>query len=744
MTMSARIRRLMRLFPLALTMGASCLAQASDDDSFLNQYASTYHFSLGQPTAFQISDKGDAVLYLRSGPRSFVRDLYEFDVATGNERLLTSADTLLGGAAEQLSAEELARRERTRSAVRGIASFEIARDGQQVLVPLSGSLYVFDRMSGKSRELKSTAGYPIDARFAPDCKSIAVVRGGDLYVMDSASGAERRLTRGADETLSHGEAEFVAQEEMHRMHGYWWSPDSQQMAYQETDTSNVEELHIADPISPKKLPHTWRYPRPGHENAIVRLGVISATGGDTTWAKWDRERYPYLATVRWEKNSPLTVLVQNREQTEELLLATDPATGATTELLKETDPTWVNIDSTMPCWSKDGKSFLWSTERNGAWQLEMRNRDGSLARSLTRPETCYRTLSGIDEQHGVAYFIGGDDPTQSQLFSVSLQDEGAPPRQITTKRGLHSAIFGEHGGTHVVSEQSLDGEIHHRVFRADESLVGEVPSLAEKPPFAPKLELTMVGDEPSLWAAIIRPRDFDSARHYPVIVHVYGGPHAQTVLASGRNYLLEQWLADQGYIIVSIDGRGSPSRGREFERSIKGNFEELALADQVRGLQALGQKCPELDLNRVGIFGWSFGGYMSAIAVLRRPDVFHAGIAGAPVVDWHDYDTHYTERYLGLPEKNETGYTASSVLTYADQLSRPLLIIHGTADDNVYFLHSMKLCDALFRAGKPYEFLPLAGYTHMVPDPVIIKRLNGRISEFFTTHLRPETAAGKP
>jgi dipeptidyl-peptidase 4 len=730
--------------PLILTMAASCLAQARDDDGFLSQYASTYHFSLGQPTAFQISDKGDVVLYLRSGPRSFVRDLYEFDVATGKERLLASADKLLEGAQEQLSAEELARRERTRSAARGIASFELSRDGRQVLVPLSGSLYVLDRASGMSRELKSAAGYPIDPRFAPDGKSIAVVRGGDLFVIDVASGAERRLTRGANETLSHGAAEFVAQEEMHRMHGYWWSPDSQQIVYQETDTSNVEELHIADPTSPKKPPHTWRYPRPGHENATVRLGVISATGGDTTWVKWDRERYPYLATVRWEKNSPHTMLVQNREQTEELLLAADPTTGATSELLKETDPAWVNIDSTMPHWLKDGKSFLWSTERGGAWQLEMRNRDGSLARALTRPETCYRTLAGIDDEQGAAYFVGGDDPTQSQLLSISLQDESARPRPITTKRGLHSAIFGEHGGTHVVSEQTLEGEIHQRVFRTDESLAGEIPSLAEKPPFTPKLELTMVGEEPPLWAAIIRPREFDSGHRYPVIVHVYGGPHAQTVLASGRNYLLEQWLADQGFIVVSIDGRGSPARGREFERSIKGNFEELALADQVRGLQALGQKYPELDLKRVGIFGWSFGGYMSAIAVLRRPDVFHAGIAGAPVVDWHDYDTHYTERYLGLPEKNESGYTASSVLTYADQLSRPLLIIHGTADDNVYFLHSMKLCDALFRAGKPYEFLPLAGYTHMVPDPVIIKRLNGRIADFFASHLRPEATAGMP
>ena len=434
--------------------------------------------------------------------------------------------------------------------------------------------------------------------------------------------------------------------------------------------------------------------------------------------------------------------MQNREQTEELLLAADPSTGATTELLRETDGTWLNLDHSMPHWLPDGKSFLWSTERGGTWQLELRNRDGSPARTLTTSQAGYRSLAGVDQNRGIAYFIGGDDPTQSQLFSVSLAGDGAQPRQLTNERGLHSAIFAEYGGTHVISEQSPTGESSQRVYRGDDSLVGEVRSMAEKPPLAPQLELTTVGDPP-LWASIVRPRDFDSKGKYPVIVHVYAGPHAQTVLAGGRHYLLDQWLADHGFIVVSIDGRGTPNRGREFERAIKGNFVDLALADQVRGLEALGKKYSELDLAHVGIFGWSFGGYMSAISVLRRPDIFNAGIAGTPVIDWHDYDTHYTERYLGLPSKNESGYAASSVLTYADKLSRPLLIIHGTADDNVYFLHSMKLCDALFRAGKPYDFLPLAGYTHMVPDPVVIERLNTRIENFFAEHLQSEPAAAK-
>jgi dipeptidyl-peptidase-4 len=728
---------------LVAAIATECTAQRPGDDEFLKQYAETYRFSLGQPTAIELTKDGDAVVFLRSGPRSFVRDLYEFNVADGKERLLVSAGQLLKGEPEQLTADELARRERMRSAARGIASFELSRDGRQILVPLSGSLFIVERATGKSRELASEAGYPLDARFSPNGKSVATVRDGDLYVIDVASSVERRLTHGASETLSHGLAEFVAQEEMARMHGYWWSPQSDTIVYQQTDTSHVEQLYIAEPTQPEQSPESWRYPRPGKENARVRLGIIATAGGETTWIRWDEKRYPYLAAVAWEENAPLTILVQNREQSEEALLAVDPATGTSTQLLKETDAAWVNLDGGMPHWLRDGRAFLWSTERGGAWQLELRNRDGRLERTLTQPALGYRGLAGVDEQRGVAFITGGDDPTQSHLFEVSLKSGGPPPRQITSEPGLHSAVFSERGGTHVRIFAPLDGEPRYEVFRGDGSLVGELNSVAETPPFTPKLELAVVGQEPRLHAAIVRPRDFEAGRRYPVIVYVYGGPHSQTVLAAANRFLLLQWLADHGFIVVSIDGRGTPARGREWERAIKGNFVELPLADQARGLAALGERFPEMDLSRVGIFGWSFGGYMSAMAVMQRPDVFHAGVAGAPVVDFRDYDTHYTERYLGLPEENKAGYDASSVFTYADKLERPLLIIHGTADDNVYFLHSMKLCDALFRAGKPYDFLPLTGFTHMVPDPVVTQRLNGRIVEFFKEHLRPEEAGSQ-
>jgi len=280
------------------------------------------------------------------------------------------------------------------------------------------------------------------------------------------------------------------------------------------------------------------------------------------------------------------------------------------------------------------------------------------------------------------------------------------------------------------------------VHRADGSVVGELPSVAEKPPFVPRVEMTKLGSGAGFYAALVRPQKFDSKKRYPVIVNVYGGPLQPSasgmVTASMGQWLLEQWIADQGFILVSLDGRGTPARGHDWERAIGKHFGSVPLEDQVAGLQALGKKYRELDLNRVGIYGWSFGGYLSALGVLRRPDVFKAAVAGAPPTDWLDYDTHYTERYLGLPDTDADAYQEASLLTYAAGLQRPLLLIHGTGDDNVYFRHTLKLADALFRAGRNFELLPLSSMTHMTPDPVVTERLYSRIAGFFQIHL------GKP
>ena len=731
------VRTLCMAVVCAVTLGQVGLGSGQEkrDADFLRRYAATYRFSLGRPTAISLTPAGDKVLFLRSGPRDFVRNLYEVDAASGAERLLLSAEKLLQGKAEQLTAEELARRERMRLAARGIAGYELSRNGRWVLVPLSGKLFVVERETGTVQELATGSVTPLDARFSPDATSVAYVADGDLHVIDVASNQSTRLTSGASETLTRGLAEFVAQEEMDRMHGYWWSPDSDQLVYQETDTSPVEQLEIADPAHPERPPQSWRYPRAGTANAVVRLAIVSKRDGESTWIEWDSKKFPYLTGVSWEKGSPLVILVQNRAQTIVDLLEVDPTSGKTRQLLRETDDAWVNLDSSVPRWTPDAKHFLWRTERNGAAQLELRNRDGSLNRPLHDTSLVYRELLEIDDEGEFAYVIASAEPIESHVYRLPLGTR-EKPQKMTAAPGIHSATFSRLGTAWVDTLAGPDGKISQTIRKADSSAQSELKSVAESPGVNLKLEWTQVTDD-AIRALIVRPNGFRAGKKYPVVVHVYGGPHSQMVTAAGSRYALAQWIADQGYIVVSLDGRGTPGRTRDWERAIRGNLIEIPLEDQVRGLKALAEKYPELDLQRVGIFGWSFGGYFSALATSRRPEVFQVGVAGAPVTDWRDYDTHYTERYLGLPETEGANYDASSALKAAEDLRRPLLLIHGTADDNVYFMHSLKLSDALFRAGRPYEFLPLVGMTHMVTEPTANEMLYGRIMGQFDRVLRP-------
>lgn len=712
---------------------------------FLQQYAATRGFTHGTPKNISITPDGSAVLFLRSGPRSFVQDLFEVDTATGKEHVLLTAEQLLSGTEEKLTAEELARRERMRLASRGIASYILSKDGRRVLVPLSGRLFLLQRTDGVSVELTSTAGYPLDPQFSPDGNKVACVRDGDLYVMNVLNGQELRITSKPSPTVTNGLAEFVAQEEMDRFHGFWWSPDSQFIMYESADTAGMETFHIADPVSPDKEAQTWPYPRPGKKNASTRLFITTARGGTHTEITWDHAKYEYLAKATWSKNAPLCILVMTRDQTEQALLEVDPATGATRPLLTERDDAWVNLTPSNPRWLADGSGFLWMTESLGSWQLSLRGRDGVQKQLLTDAALGLEGVAGIDAANGSAYILASANPTQTQVYRVALDPTRGNSAALTTAPGRHGMILANDSSTFVRTSALLSGESTWTI--AGRSGTAELPIAAtrETPPWTPRLELTTVGPK-SFHAAVIRPRDFNAKKKYPVIVNVYGGPHSKTVNATPQSYFLQQWIADQGFIICSIDGRGTPGRGRDWERAIKNELIAPALADQVEGIQALCAKYPEMDANHIGIYGWSFGGYFSAMAAMQRPDIYKAGCAGAPVCDWLDYDTCYTERYLGVPALNKDGqpdsdiYRKNSVLTYCDKLERPLLIIHGTADDNVYFMHSLKMTQSLFRAGKHFEFLPLAGFTHMVPDPVVTTRLYSRIALFFKDHLGEPTS----
>ncbi len=706
-------------------------------DAFLHQYAETRRFMSGRPVKPRITPDEKTILFLRAQPTSATQTLFAFDVATGETKELLTPALILQGAEEQLTVEEKARRERMRVSARGFTTYALSEDGQRILVGLSGKLYVYERPTGKVLELKTGPGV-IDPHFSPDGKQVAYVREHDVYRLDLATNQEQRVTRGGTAEKTHGLAEFVAQEEMRRYSGFWWSPDAKHLAYTESDTSGVEKLTIVDVMHPERGGTTFPYPRPGKANAVVRLGVTPVSGGKTVWVAWDAKKYPYLATVAWKKGGPLTVLVQNRTQTEQQLLAVDPRTGKTRMLLTEKDDAWLNLDQDFPRWLEDGSGFLWYTERNGGPEVELRNPDGSLARSWVKPDAGFFGMARFVDADRTLYFHGDPNPTQSYLWRV--KDGGAPEKIATGTRAPASEAFAhvsKAGGLLVAMSQTASTMPRLQVLRPDGTRVGELPSVAVAPPFTPKVEFFQVGSE-RFHAAVIRPRDMKPGVKLPVVVKVYAGPTTTVVRHGMAENLLNQWMADKGFLVVKFDGRGTPLRTAAWERAVKHDFATVTLDDQIAALQSLAQQVPELDLSRVGIEGWSFGGYMAALAVLKRPDVFKAAVSGAPVVDWLDYDTHYTERYLGLPQEHPEAYEKSSLLTYARDASkpmRPLLLIHGTADDNVYFFHTLKLSNALFLAGKPHDLLPLSGLTHMVPDPLVTQRQYERVLGYFQQHL---------
>ena len=735
----------------ALAIAASAavqLASASDAASldYFRDLAETRNYTLGRPVAPKITPDGGHAIFLRALPRDPTLRLFELEFATRHERELLTPEQLLGGAAENLSPDEKARRERQRQSLKGFTAFQMSDDGGRLLVTLSGKLYVVNRATVGVIELPGTGW--IDPRFSPDGNFVAAA-GPDreLHVIDlsTATPSEKPVTSGASATLSHGIAEFIAQEEMSRNEGYWWSPDSRSLLVQETDESPVEIRYIADPLHPEVPPAKFFYPRAGTANAVVRLMVVPREAGKPLAITWDHTAFPYLAGVNWPERGPLTLLVQNREQTDERLLAVDPAAGVTRELLRETDPAWLNLDDNFagssgerrpPMWTKDGTQFLWTTERRGAWQVELRDASGKLLRELTPPTWIYRGLIGLDDAGASFYVRGGDDPREIHVWKFPLA--GGPGVRLTRDRGQHNATFSAKSHLSVRTTDNFDGTYRSEVISAaDGRTLAALPSIAEAPRNWPTTELTRTTGARSFDAAITRPREFIRGKKYPVILVVYAGPTSKRVIADVRSFLTDQWMADQGYVVVRIDGRGTPWRGREWERVIKGNFIDIALEDQIAGLQALARQYPELDLTRVGVSGWSFGGYFAAMAALRRPDIFHCAVVGAPVVTWENYDTHYTERYLGLPQAAPEAYRISNVTTYASQSSRPLLLIHGLTDDNVYFQHTLQLADALYLAGKPFELLPMLG-THMVNDPVIRLRQQTRIMDFLNRELRPD------
>ncbi len=724
----------------ALFLAASLAASAQEPDlKFLQDLTETRSFNLGKPASVQITPDGSTVLFLRGLPRSPEMRLFALDVASGKVRELITPEQVLGGGKEQISAEERSRRERMRISTRGFTTYQLSHDGREVMVTLSGKAYLVPLSAGSPRQIAgpSKQGEPIfDPRLSPDAKTVAFVRGGELWVAPAGSpAAEKQLTSGATALKTHAQAEFVAQEELDRFSGYWWSPDSKWLVYEEADLSPIEKLYFGDPAHPEQPVEATRYPRPGKANAKIAFAVIPAAGGKPVFIQYDRARFEYVSEVSWQEGGPLTLLLLSRDQRDLSLVAVDPKSGQVKELLSEHDDAWLNAGERERAyrWMKDGSGYLWSTERGGAWQLEFHS--PGAVKVLTPADWGFANLVAVTPDLKAAIVTRSPEPVESQLWSIPLA--GGAPVELTRGPDLHRAVYARESGTEVLFTQPREGRGRAEVVREDGSVAGELPSIAEKPPFTVKLELQKVGPGTGFWTAVIRPHDFNPAKKYPVIEMVYGGPHLNWVHPFAEAYIADQFVADHGYIVVHADGRGTPGRGRAWERAIQDRFATVPLEDQIAALRALAAKEPAMDLARVGVMGHSFGGFMAALSVERRSDFYQAAVAGAPVVDWLNYDTAYTERYLGVPPPagKSLAYAENGLVPYAKSLQRPLLIVHGTADDNVHFEESLLLSDALFRAGKPFDLLPQVGQTHMFYQPELQTRYWQRIFAFFKAHL---------
>ena len=690
-------------------------------ESFPRQQARTRHFTLGLPRSFQISPSGDQVAFLRSRAGDDPETcLWVLDAGTGQERLVADPEVLgasLAGETEQ----EKARRERVREQAIGIVSFACDATHSLAAFTLAGQVWVADLAAG-GRAPRAIPARPgaFDPRPDPAGQRVAYVCDGAVRVVTLDSGADDLLI-GPDGApgVMFGLAEFVAAEEMGRTRGYWWAPGGTAVLVARVDETPVQRWYIADPANPGRAPREVGYPAAGTPNADVSL-VLAGLDGSRTPVEWDRAAFPYLVTVNWDGTDPL-IVVQARDQRRMRLLSADPARGITAVLREDTDEHWVDIVPGVPGWTSGGR-IVWTADAEGARRLLVAApeelTDGTAA-PVTPADLQIRAVTDIDGDT-VLFTASGKDPTEVSLWAYG--PEGLA--EVTPEHGVSTGHRA--GGATVVLHRSLAAPGVTVTVRT-ESRPGKettVTSLAEHPSLpAPRPGLFTAGGREVRTALVLPSWHRPGSGKLPVLMDPYGGPGMQRVVAAQSAFADPQWFAEQGFAVVVADGRGTPGRGPGWDRAVAGDLAGPVLEDQVAALEAAAARCADLDTGRVAIRGWSFGGYLAALAVLRRPDVFHAAVAGAPVTDWHLYDTHYTERYLGHPGEHVAAYERSSLLGDAAGLQRPLLIIHGLADDNVVSAHTLRLSAALLAAGRPHSVLPLSGVTHMTPQEEVAENL---------------------
>jgi dipeptidyl-peptidase-4 len=701
------------------------------------------------PTSLKISPDGSRVTFLRGKDEDYLQqDLWSYDLASGTTSMLVDSRTLYSGD-ENLSDEEKARRERQRISGKGIIEYYWSEDGQALIFPVNGDLYHYD-LSAKpdqaTRRLTRTDAFETDVRFSPSGNYISFVREQNLYVIDLATGNEKAMSSDGGGQIKNGMAEFVAQEEMGRYTGYWWSDDDRHIAFARVDESpvNIEKRYEIDADSFTVFEQ--RYPRTGTANVKVTLGVVEVSSGKTSWLDLGDEEDIYLVRVGWlPDNETVAFQRMDRSQHQLDLLFGSIETGSSRTILSETSDTWINLHDNLS-FLKQSDHFIWSSERSGYNHLYLYDLEGNLQHQLTGGEWVVGELKGVDEERELVYFDGFASNTfEKHLYSTPLNGKSSGDvRKITRQQGWHNVKLARDYKNYVDNFSTISSPPQVSLNDSEGNFVTwlEENRLDKSHPYHPYLESHSAPEFGKIPAVdgqmldymIIKPVGFDPKKRYPVVLSPYGGPHGHEVRRSwdgGWN----QVLAAAGYVVFILDNRGSYHRGKAFEEVIYREMGKVEVIDQITGVEYLKQ-LPYVDPEKIGIFGWSYGGYMALMTQFKNPEIIRAAVAVAPVTQWELYDTFYTERYLDRPQDNPEGYLSSSVFPYIQQQTNPLLVIHGMADDNVLFLNSTKLFKTLQDKGIAFEMMTYPGAKHGISGKETRKHLFNTILSFLDRNLK--------
>ncbi len=732
-------------FPLLASLSLSFCANA--EQLSIERIFSSPSLNGSTPKSLKFSPDGSRVTYLKAKESNLNQyDLWEYNLAEKENKLLVNSVDIFSGT-EQLSDEEKARRERQRVYGSGIMEYQFSQDGSALLFPINGDLFYYNLNSQTAKRLTQTAGFETDSKFSPKGNFVSYIREQNLYILELKTGQEKQLTTDGGGVIKNGMSEFVAQEEMSRMTGYWWSPNEKHIAFLRVDETPVKVV-IRNEIYAEEIKLIeQRYPATGTNNVNIQLATVEVANNKIRFIDSGEEQDIYLPRVKWlPDGKQLSYQWQSRDQKTLKLIKYSTNKRKQQTLLTEQSEQWLNLHKDL-YFLKNG-DFIWASERDGFKHLYKYDQNGKLIAQLTKGDWVVDKIENIDEENGWVYFTGrADTPLERHLYKVPLT--GKNPEhvvRVSKRNGTHNIVFSKDSNSYLdkFSNINTPTQVSLHLSSGEQLTWLEENAINEQHPMQPFYgnliqpefgSLKSDDDTATLYYKLYKPSNMQPGKKYPVIVKVYGGPHAQRVTNRWQGGDMMQYMAQQGYIVFQLDNRGSNYRGTAFEYPIYQNLATVEVDDQITGVKFL-RSLPYVDAERIGIFGHSYGGYMALMTMFKAGEYFKAGVSGAPVTDWLLYDTHYTERYLNHPNVNVAGYESSSVFPYVSGLNGPLMVYHGMADDNVLFTHTTKLIKALQDENKQFELMTYPGSKHSMRGKKVKLHLNHTIMGFFDRHFK--------